>query len=516
MQAIRTGSTVATLLVLSACNNAFDQTISNSNPAPAALPPVHGNLPPVSAPASRGGKAWMHGVQVAYEVVGKKAMFGGDVVLGDVGSDGLLINKKLYDAPVDRGTATVGAKGRKLRPDEVELTGRNFDESGFFLDWPGWKWEKADFGDWGVGGCFVPYSIDANMPSDFVDAVHNAAGWFERTTYCRWSEGAWGPRQVHFVYDDTLPDGTAGNSDSIGRGCQYNPESDLIVCPDNDLLIRLRDVNNNTTIHEMLHVLGFFHEHQRPDRDQYIEVVSTNYNYVPFEWGTWQQPYVTQNYDIYSLMHYISHCTWYNYAAVCGYWFCNTGNLFPLGYRSKDDTVECSLDLYAGYRVQVGGDTPTSNDIGSIYQIYPSPPNIPPPPPPPPDPCDNMPPNICYHNPESECCGVVGLKDATPASGYNVLAAWDPNRTYAVGDQVWIGKRWFASQTAHQSSDSPVTDYTNWHGVYEPAKYWRQNTQYPINAVVSYGESSYISQYAHVSDPSRTPMSDQDTWKPYK
>ena len=38
----------------------------------------------------------------------------------------------------------------------------------------------------------------------------------------------------------------------------------------------------HTLIHEILHALGLLHEHQRPDRDQYVDVNMTAANFYGF------------------------------------------------------------------------------------------------------------------------------------------------------------------------------------------------------------------------------------------
>jgi hypothetical protein len=35
-------------------------------------------------------------------------------------------------------------------------------------------------------------------------------------------------------------------------------------------------VAKGTTMHEMMHAIGFVHEHSRPDRDQFVQVLLQN------------------------------------------------------------------------------------------------------------------------------------------------------------------------------------------------------------------------------------------------
>ncbi|CAF1341507.1 unnamed protein product [Adineta ricciae] len=61
--------------------------------------------------------------------------------------------------------------------------------------------------------------------------------------------------------------------------------------------------------HELMHVLNFRHEHQRPDRDNYIQVHYDNidseryYDFEKTEWGTTATDLET-NYDYDSILHY--------------------------------------------------------------------------------------------------------------------------------------------------------------------------------------------------------------------
>jgi len=65
-----------------------------------------------------------------------------------------------------------------------------------------------------------------------------------------------------------------------------------------------------TVQHEVMHALGIHHEHQRPDRDEHIEII---YGNVEPQWRIWFDTVTTNQYelkgfkyDIHSIMHYHS------------------------------------------------------------------------------------------------------------------------------------------------------------------------------------------------------------------
>ena len=63
-----------------------------------------------------------------------------------------------------------------------------------------------------------------------------------------------------------------------------------------------------TVAHEVGHVIGFWHEHARPDRDDYIKIIYNNVfmsEYYNFHKRTWaKMDNLGVPYDIGSLMHY--------------------------------------------------------------------------------------------------------------------------------------------------------------------------------------------------------------------
>lgn len=65
-------------------------------------------------------------------------------------------------------------------------------------------------------------------------------------------------------------------------------------------------------VHEIGHDLGFIHEHQRPDHDEYIDVIETNFGLDSLSLERNFNKYSNENvnkldepYDLDSIMHYV-------------------------------------------------------------------------------------------------------------------------------------------------------------------------------------------------------------------
>lgn len=159
------------------------------------------------------------GRQVTYQVVDGLAIYQGDIILGRV-------------ADLER------EQSLGLRP---ESTFTVFTSTRV---WPG-----------GV----VPYEIDPAMPNQ--QRVTDAVNYFSQNTPLRWQPHA-GEANYVFFRRTTIGDGVCSSSVGMVGGQQFINTDDLCTA--------------NTLVHEMGHTIGFYHEQERQDRNQFVTVVYEN------------------------------------------------------------------------------------------------------------------------------------------------------------------------------------------------------------------------------------------------
>ncbi|XP_067673194.1 MAM and LDL-receptor class A domain-containing protein 1-like isoform X1 [Haliotis asinina] len=104
----------------------------------------------------------------------------------------------------------------------------------------------------------VPYEIQSSYDDKQRREMRMAMEEFEQKTCVRFR-----PRTIEPDYIRILPDG--GCSSSVGRKGGKQKVSIDSNCD-----------NKGTIMHELMHALGFWHEHSRPDRDHYITIMWDN------------------------------------------------------------------------------------------------------------------------------------------------------------------------------------------------------------------------------------------------
>ncbi|XP_011704689.1 PREDICTED: zinc metalloproteinase nas-4-like [Wasmannia auropunctata] len=139
----------------------------------------------------------------------------------------------------------------------------------------------------------VPYKISGNFNKDQKNLIHNAMKAYHNYTCIRFK-----PQRKEKNYVNIISENTGCHS-NIGRiGGQQIVNLQIPGCV---TLI-------GTAIHELMHALGFFHEHTREDRDDYVDIIWNNIqeptkgNFVKDTPGTADS--FNTSYDYGSVMHY--------------------------------------------------------------------------------------------------------------------------------------------------------------------------------------------------------------------
>lgn len=157
--------------------------------------------------------------KVRFEVYGKYAMAGEDIILGELTSE----DQKRWEGQKDTGATTYGS-----------LT-----------------WSKG-IELWHRG--VVPYAISADLPRSQAQEIEAAIEEFHQHTSLRFVPYSGEVDALYFVPD---PERCASY---VGKAGGHQP---ILLAP---------DCGYKEILHEVMHALGFIHEHQRDNRDAYVEV----------------------------------------------------------------------------------------------------------------------------------------------------------------------------------------------------------------------------------------------------
>lgn len=162
--------------------------------------------------------------------------------------------------------------------------------------------EKVQNGDYGFGSkkdprelwprAEVPYDMSYDLASNqkAVKGINEAIAMYHKYTCIRFRKRRGERAYIHFFKGGGCSSGVGygggRNSISLDDGCYWR----------------------TTVMHEIAHSLGFYHEQSRPDRDNYVEILT--HNILNGAEGNFKkQPYSNVDsrgspYDVRSMMHY--------------------------------------------------------------------------------------------------------------------------------------------------------------------------------------------------------------------
>ena len=143
----------------------------------------------------------------------------------------------------------------------------------------------------------VPIKLDPSTRTDFTDSeiweINKAIGDFSRKTCIKFKKVNNERSYVKIVRLRT--DECSSNVGKVGGVQELRLGSP-------------RCFDKSVIIHELMHALGFYHEHNRKEAQKYIDVIFQNLRHgqrVDWHWHTKHHPVVKKSrYDICSIMHY--------------------------------------------------------------------------------------------------------------------------------------------------------------------------------------------------------------------
>lgn len=144
--------------------------------------------------------------------------------------------------------------------------------------------------------CIVPYIIDSSFTSSEKEIITNAMSII--TSASNGIKFVEKQDHIEFIEIRLTNDESCGDSKIAKQlGGQF-------------IGINRHCVNTQTMLHEILHALGFSHEHARPDRDKYVKIKyenivdGMNYNFDIVQNVVWDSITSKTDYDYDSIMHY--------------------------------------------------------------------------------------------------------------------------------------------------------------------------------------------------------------------
>ncbi len=243
-----------------------------------------------------------------------------------------------------------------------------------------------------IGYAYV--GITQNRLIDCTIEISKDTGISTRSNYCR-TCNLWTNGQVPFEFNNNVTAENQARAIEVMNMLQTIANLRFIQRSNQGQFIRFQNSDRNNSFvgmqnsgniinisdwdspmvicHEIFHSLGFFHEHQRPDRDNYVRIVRERICAASFEANFLieNDVAVTSNipYDFTSIMHY-----WSGAFRNCriGAEPCNGSNSCPNGHINQN-TIEV-LPQFSAFQDRIGNsDNLSRNDALMLRFLYPFP-----------------------------------------------------------------------------------------------------------------------------------------------